>query len=39
MLTEQEMLEIAEHYMSFRSHDDIELVLYPIARICNPRLY
>lgn len=28
MLTEQEMLEIAEHYISFMSNDDIELKIY-----------
>jgi len=36
MLTEQEMLEIAEHYMTFSSHDDIELVLYYDGVIRKP---
>jgi hypothetical protein len=36
MLTEQEMLEIAEKYMAFRSHDHIELKLYYEAVLKKP---
>jgi hypothetical protein len=36
MLTNQEMLEIAEHYMEFSSHNDIELELYYDGIVIKP---